>query len=194
VVLEHRSLGKLLPDLFPDVKFDELQFASIPSNDYPLSLSPLSSFSLSSFSSRFLLPIKLFCVGNYLQDRENKTAFFLKFASKKGFDHLLPENWYPVKREDVLKEPVNHRGSKRRVGGREKRREGEKRGRRREEGEKRAVLEFVQIRLVCSLAHNSINSIVVSCFTSKERREEGEKEGEKEGKGEKEGRRREIRG
>ena len=37
--------------------------------------------------------------------RENQRKFFLYFAEMKGFDPLVPENWYPIT-NDEFKELV----------------------------------------------------------------------------------------
>ncbi len=34
---------------------------------------------------------------------DNRRNFLIEFASQKGFDPLLPENWKNVKYRDVLK-------------------------------------------------------------------------------------------
>ena len=46
------------------------------------------------------------------QEPVNRRKFLDSFAEQRGFDPLLPENWYSVVAEDILKEKVG-RGVKR---------------------------------------------------------------------------------
>ncbi len=43
--------------------------------------------------------IKLLHAENYWKSRDNVRKFFVEFASKKGFDPLVAENWRKVKGE-----------------------------------------------------------------------------------------------
>lgn len=42
-----------------------------------------------------------------LKVKSRKRMFFEEFAQKKGFDPLVPKNWYSVTHNDILKEKVS---------------------------------------------------------------------------------------
>ncbi len=39
---------------------------------------------------------------NYWRSTENQRKFFIEFATQKGFDPLVPENWDKMPIEDIL--------------------------------------------------------------------------------------------
>ncbi len=41
---------------------------------------------------------------NHWKSTENQQKFFIEFASQKGFDALVPENWNKIKKEDIMKQ------------------------------------------------------------------------------------------
>ena len=52
----------------------------------------------------------LFVVINFdieYQDRSARRAFFVNYARKKGFDPLIPDNWYHQVKRSVVAEEVN---------------------------------------------------------------------------------------
>ena len=42
----------------------------------------------------------------YWLDIDNRRKFFLKFAEEKGFDPLVPENWYTITKRQVSAKKV----------------------------------------------------------------------------------------
>ncbi len=48
--------------------------------------------------------VLIFCTGNYWSDAHNRRNFFVEFATKKGFDPLVAENWNIVKTKDILEQ------------------------------------------------------------------------------------------
>lgn len=42
-----------------------------------------------------------FLSGNWA-NQENCREFFTGYAERKGFDPLVPENWYHVRRQDII--------------------------------------------------------------------------------------------
>jgi hypothetical protein len=48
-----------------------------------------------------------FTSGNYWQDATHRREFFDKLASKKGFDPLIPDNWYSLSKETIINEKVS---------------------------------------------------------------------------------------
>ncbi len=43
-------------------------------------------------------------VGRYWSDANNQRKFFIEFASQKGFDPLVTENWNKVKPTEILQQ------------------------------------------------------------------------------------------
>jgi hypothetical protein len=43
--------------------------------------------------------------GSYWQNKENRRKFLDQYAKEKGFDPLLPENWYNISSSVVLQHP-----------------------------------------------------------------------------------------
>ena len=74
---------------------------------------PSSSLSLSLSLPLFLssslplspLPLK----GGFWAEQANRKAFLDEFAKDKGFDPLIPANWYLIKRQQLLKKKVNRK-------------------------------------------------------------------------------------
>ncbi len=46
----------------------------------------------------------MFILENYWRSTENQRKFFIEFASQKGFDPLIPENWDNITKEDISKQ------------------------------------------------------------------------------------------
>ena len=106
VVHHHEdSISKALLDLFPEIGIDQHLF------DYCMpTLLPLSSFSLLSPP---VYPLSLPSPSHLLHcpqlvDMAPKTSspvmrrkFFETYARKKGFDPLIPENWYRQSRTEI---------------------------------------------------------------------------------------------
>lgn len=49
-----------------------------------------------------------FYLGSYWQSQENKRNLFEVFAKQRGFDPLVPSNWYPLSiKKDLLPQKVS---------------------------------------------------------------------------------------
>ena len=68
--------------------------------------------SMSSYDCKNLILHILFSnstintIGSYWHDLNNRKSFFDDFAKSKGFDPLLPENWYKIPRDEVIEYKV----------------------------------------------------------------------------------------
>ncbi len=47
-----------------------------------------------------------YSLGNYWRGIENQRKFFIEFASQKGFDPLVPENWDKINIADIRKQVI----------------------------------------------------------------------------------------
>ncbi len=54
-------------------------------------------------STVVLLNLKLLHAVKYWTNHDNRRKFFVEFASQKGFDPLVPENWKNVKYKELFK-------------------------------------------------------------------------------------------
>ena len=91
---------KALIHLFPQIPFDPARFSLLPGMTCSFSFSVSFSFPLFfCVSSHFLLP------ANHLS-RDYKRTFFEKFATKAGFDPLVPQRWYYVSEAQVAENKV----------------------------------------------------------------------------------------
>lgn len=44
----------------------------------------------------------IFLTVSYYDDPVRRKEFFLRIAKERGFDPLVPENWYPLIRSDIV--------------------------------------------------------------------------------------------
>jgi hypothetical protein len=77
---EKRYVAALM-DLFPELDLQPSEFIFIPS----IMPSEINLFVLISNLK-----------GNYWESKKNRVALFQKIALERGFDPLIPENWYHV--------------------------------------------------------------------------------------------------
>lgn len=78
-------------DLYPEMEFDVTQVGvSVPSKITPLLTERMINLALE---------------GHWV-DVENRKKLFDSYAKDNKFDPLVSENWYSVKKEDVLKVKV----------------------------------------------------------------------------------------
>ena len=104
------GLAEALMNAYPFIGLDKNKFTVIK-NSILLSL----SFSLSLSSPPLLslpLPLSLYLfhifliyviLEKYFLDKANRRRFLDEYATEKRFDPLVPENWYGVQRDDVIK-------------------------------------------------------------------------------------------
>lgn len=86
------SVVRALAHVYPDLDLQDSQFDK------------MSSKSALSFALYF---VYLYCcLGNYWLSANNRRTFFDNIAKRKGFDPLVPSNWYSLKRGNVLNEKV----------------------------------------------------------------------------------------
>lgn len=45
-------------------------------------------------------------LGNFWRDANNRRHFFDQLAKKKGFDPLIPDNWYSLSKATMISEKV----------------------------------------------------------------------------------------
>ncbi len=73
------------------------------------------------YSQQILCLVTFLFIENYWSNAHNRRKFFIGFASQKGFDPLVPENWEHVDRMEVSKKVKRKKAHKERVAGRGKR-------------------------------------------------------------------------
>ena len=91
----NNSFSATVKSLFPEIGVDVLQFSRKLPSKY--SLVP----SLTIFSFLFVCFTDSLLAG-YWNDSDNQRSFFLSFAKTKGFDPLIPSNWYTINAEEIL--------------------------------------------------------------------------------------------
>lgn len=83
-----------LASLYPDIGINRAKFKTLPSNIIII-----------------ILYIIFMCVtcfaGNHFQDLNNRKVIFDDFAKEYGFDPLLAENWYKIKKRQFIRHKVN---------------------------------------------------------------------------------------
>ena len=90
IVTNYGSYIKALQSAFPEVKFQEAEFSSMPSM-YSLLPFPTTNCLLSD---------------NFWTDIQNRYKFLSKLARRNGFDPLVPEGWYSIPPDIIMHDKV----------------------------------------------------------------------------------------
>ncbi len=53
---------------------------------------------------KFVNELFLSLLVNYWRSAENQRKFFIEFASQRGFDPLVPDNWKKIKRKELIEQ------------------------------------------------------------------------------------------
>lgn len=84
------SVKRAIIDLFPEIGLDPSKFTTLPCK----------------FGVLFVA-VAYCIVDNYWFEMANRRKFLVDFAKHKGFDPLVPENWYPLLAEQNLEHLVH---------------------------------------------------------------------------------------
>ena len=91
--------------LFPNIGLDRFRFSILRMSSYP-HLPPSSFIDFIYFIyyiySFIYLFVYIIFTGNFWEDPKNKRDFFDRFAKERGFDSLIPSNWYPITLHEIL--------------------------------------------------------------------------------------------
>ena len=94
----NRSYVRALVELFPNICLDPYKFVNIPRKYCVI------DWSLEGIGRKTNKTI----LGDYWADLKNRRALFTKIAHERGFDPLLPSNWYPISTASLLNVKVSH--------------------------------------------------------------------------------------
>lgn len=113
------SFSKAIVQLFPNIGFDNSKFNVFPRKSiFFLFLRHVIFFFVLIFYNTFLrflivipcysknVSITLYFIDKYWLEFSNRRKFFENFAKEKGFDSLVPANWYMITTEEVLNAKV----------------------------------------------------------------------------------------
>ena len=103
ILAQHGSYVKALFDVFPNIGLIRSRFKSkLPSMQTKMKHQQAIDKEQHKVTRYRRIAETKLLIGKYWDDTKNQRSFMMSFAQDKGFDPLVPTNWYSVSTESFL--------------------------------------------------------------------------------------------